>query len=174
MNTSRGLKQRLAAVSRLWDADDYAPALAEVDALLGEWPGNAHLHVLRASLIQLQEEPRDSLDEARQALQQAVELDKTSPAAAIELGHFLDSVEDDPKAAAKAYAEGTATARRLLIDGLLGQARALRQLDKRDESVRCLLEALQLVRSEKGDHLSGSRGEQIQELLNELTTERSA
>src|SRR6266511_2131959 len=118
MSNLRGFKQKLSKVSQLWEVQDYDTALAEVESLLKSWPGNAHLHILWASLVQLQEDPKHGLDEARQALQQAAEFDKGSPAAAIELGHFLDNVEDDPHAAAKAYAEGVTAARQLLIDGL--------------------------------------------------------
>jgi tetratricopeptide (TPR) repeat protein len=146
MSTLRGLKQRLSTVSRLWDEQDYDQALAEVQSLLKTWPGNPHLHVLKASLVQLQEEPNYDLDEARKALHQAIELDRASPAASIELGHFLDNVADDPRSAIKAYAEGVAAARHLLIDGLIGQAKAYRQLDKNDDFLRCLLEALELAR----------------------------
>jgi len=198
MSNSRGFKQRLATVSRLWEKKDYDKALTEVESLLETWPGNAHLHILRANLVQLQEEPKYELDEARQALQHAVELDKGSPAAAIELGHFLDNVEDDPQAAAKACAEGVATARQLLIDGLIGLAKAYRQLDKREECFRCLLEVLQLAHFDTGSkrtkadepgtdvlfesptgrfyavQLKGPYAEQIQDLLGELIAERSA
>lgn len=166
--------------------------------MLETWSGNAHLRVLRASLIQLQEQPKYELDEARQELQHAIDLDKGSPAAAIELGHFLDNVEDDPQAAAKVYAEGVATARQLLIDGLIGQAKAYRQLDKKEECFRCLLEVLQLAHFDvgskrtKGDEsgadvlfesptgrffavqLKGPYAEQIQDLLGELMAARSA
>jgi hypothetical protein len=146
MSNLRGFKQKLSAISRLWREKDFDAALVEVEALLKIWPGNAHLHVLWASLVQLQEEPKHDLDEAKQALQQAVEFDKGGPAAAIELGYFLDNVEDDPRAAAKVYAEAVATARQLLLEGLIGQAKALRQLERREEFMRCLLEALQLTR----------------------------
>ena len=81
MSSLRGFKQKLATVSRLWEQKDYDTALAEVESLLKVWPGNAHLHILWASLMQLQEDPKYDLDEARQALQQAVEFDKSSPAA---------------------------------------------------------------------------------------------
>ena len=190
MSTLRALKQRLSTVSRLWDEKDYDKALAKVEALLKTWPGNPHLHVLRASLVQLQEEPKYDLDEAKQALQQAIELDKESPSALIELGHFLDNVEDDPQTAIKAYAEGVSPARRLLLDGLIGQAKAYRQLDKRKEFIRCLLEILHLahfdsrsrrnkaeelgsdiiVRFALGDviQLESPYAEQVQELLSEL------
>jgi tetratricopeptide (TPR) repeat protein len=198
MSNLRSFKQKLSAVSRLWKDKDYDAALAEVESLLHSWPGNAHLHILWASLVQLQEEPKHELDEAKQALQQAVELDKGSPAAAIELGHFLDNVEDNPQAASRAYAEGVATARQLLLDGLIGQAKAFRQLGKREEFLRCLVEVLQLARFETGPkrtktdesgadiifespqgdfhfvQLKGPHAEQIQDLLSEWMRSRSA
>ena len=150
MSGIRRFKQKLAAVTRLEDAGEYDSALAGVEALLADWPGNAHLHVLKASLIQLQEAPDYALDDARQALQYAVELDRGSPAAAIELANYLDGVDDDPLGASKAFADGVSSARRLLIEGLIGQAKALRQLDRRDEFLRCLREVLQLARFERG------------------------
>jgi hypothetical protein len=198
MSKLRGFKQKLSTVSRLWEARDYDTALAEVESMLKTWPGNAHLHILRASLVQLQEDPKHDLDEAKRALQQAVEFDKGSPAAAIELGHFLDNVEDDPHAASKVYAEGVTVARHLLIDGLIGQAKVFRQLDKRDEFLRCVLEVLQLARFEVGQkrgkaeasvpdiiwesptgqfhviQLTGPYAEQIQDLLSGVVTKRSA
>ena len=94
MSQLRQLKQKLATVSRLWQQKKYDAAFDQIEELLKVWPGNAHLHVLWASLVQLQENPKHDLDEVKQALQRAVELDKGSPAAAIELGHFLDNVED--------------------------------------------------------------------------------
>jgi tetratricopeptide (TPR) repeat protein len=195
MSTLRGMKQRLSTVSRLWDEKDFDKALAEVESLLETWPGNPHLHILWASLVQLQEDPKHDLDEAKQALQQAVELDKGAPAASIELGHFLDNVEDDPQAAGKAYGEGVANARHLLIEGLIGQAKAYRQLDKREEFLHCLLEVLCLARFDPASkrnkseeigadiivqssghvyavQLKGPYAEQIQELLSELVVER--
>jgi lipopolysaccharide biosynthesis regulator YciM len=198
MNNLRGFKQKLAVVSRLWDDRDYDTALAQVESLLQTWPGNPHLHAMWAGLVQLQDNPKHDLAEARQALQQAVDLDKGSPAAAIELGHFLDCVDDDPQAATKAYAEGVATARQLLIDGLIGLAKAYRQLDKRDDFRRCLLEVLHLTRFDPGPkrtktddagadiifespaghfhsvQLKGPYAEEIEELLSELVAGRTA
>jgi tetratricopeptide (TPR) repeat protein len=198
MSNLRGFKQKLSAVSRLWRDKDYDTALAEVESLLDRWPGNAHLHILWASLVQLQEEPKHELAEAKEALQQAVELDKGSPAAVIELGHFLDNVEDDPQAAAKAYGEGVAAARQLLLDGLIGQAKVFRQLDKKEEFLRCVAEVLHLTGFETSPkrtrakesgadmifesptghfhliQLKGPRAEQIQDLLSEWIKSRSA
>jgi hypothetical protein len=175
MSNSRGLKEKLAAVSKLWKAKEFDKALAEVETLLETWPGNAHLHVLRASLMQLHEKPEYSLADIKQALQEAVELDKGSPAAAIELGHFLDNVEDNPQAAAKAYAEGLAIAWQLLVDALIGQAKAYRQLDKGKEFKRCRLQlkGLQLVWDLMPMKIDERYLEQIQDLLNEPVADRT-
>jgi tetratricopeptide (TPR) repeat protein len=198
MNQRREFKKQLSTVFQLWKKQAYDEAFAVVASMLESWPGNAQLHLLWASLVQLQENPQQDLEEVKQALQQAVELDRDSPAATIELGHFLDNVEDDPQAASKAYAEGVAAARRLLIDGLLGQAKALRQMNKREEFLRCLLEVLHLSRYETGGkgakaqdagadlilesppghfqviQLKGPYAEQIQDLLSDLVAKRSA
>jgi tetratricopeptide (TPR) repeat protein len=177
MSNLRAFKQKLAAVSRLWEEKDYDSALSEVVALLEAWPGNAHLHILWASLVQLQENPRHSLDEAKQAFQQAIDLDRSSPAGPIELGHFLDAVEDNPQAAARAYSEGVAAARHLLIEGLIGQARALLQLDRREEARRCILESLHLMELDptlKRNRAESPFAQQIHDLLGEVFASRSA
>src|SRR5438132_2063398 len=171
MNNLRAFKQKLSIVYRLWEEKDYDAALAEVESLRKTWPGNARLHILWASLVQLQDDPKHDLDEAKQALQQAVELDRGSPAAAIELGHFLDNVEDNPHAAAKAYADGVSTARQLLMDGLIGQAKVFRQFEKREEFLRCLLEVLHLAGFKT---VKGPYAEEIQDLLSEAVGDRSA
>lgn len=197
MSGMRTFKQRLSRVFRLSNENDYDKALGEVENLLTEWPGNAHLYILWASLVQLQETPKQGLDEVKQALQHAIDLDKSSPGGAIELGHFLDEVEDDPQAAVKVYAEAVVQARRLLIEGLIGQAKALLQLDKRQEAVKCLVELLSLttapsskrpqteratpdiiLRSPTGHvslfQLNGPYAAQIEELVNEVLFNRSA
>jgi tetratricopeptide (TPR) repeat protein len=198
MNDLQSFKQRLSKVSQLWKKQKYDAALAEVESMLKIWPGNAHLHVLWASLVQLQENPKYNLNEAKEALQKAVQFDKGSPAAAIDLGHFLDNVEDDPQGASEIYADGVATARQLLIDGLIGQAKVFRQLNRRKEFFHCLLEVVHLAQFERGSkeskaggfgvdlivdsstgyvhvlRLKGPYMEQIQDLLNEAVADRSA
>ena len=198
MNSIRAFKQKLATVSRLWEANDYDAALAEVDQMLEKWPGNAHLHVLWSGLVQLQDDPKHSLDDAKEALHQAIGLDKNSPVGAIELGHFLDAIEDDPRAAVKAYSDGVAMARHLLIEGLMGQAKALLQLEKKDEARQCMWEVLHETQFEPGAErnksdqttpdilfgsptgrvygvqLKGPFADQIEELLSELFASRSA
>jgi tetratricopeptide (TPR) repeat protein len=109
------------------------------------WPGNPGLLILWARLVQLLEKPGPSLDDARKALEDSMSFDTASPAAAIELGHFLDAVDDDPRAASTVFADAVASARRLLIEGLLGRASVLLQLDKREDAFRCLVEAKSLA-----------------------------
>jgi predicted Zn-dependent protease len=167
MNDIGTLAKALAEVTALWEAEKYDRALKRVEELRKSWPGNSQVHIWFAKLVQLQEQPTHTLNDAKRALQQAVELDKQSPAAAIELGYFLDNVEDDPQAAAKAFAQGIAAARHLLIEGLLGQAHSLLQLDKREQAVRCLVEAHQLADSEPHS-TKGQFTERIDELLREL------
>jgi hypothetical protein len=192
------LKRGLARVQRHWQEKEYDLALKEVEGLLDRWPGNAQLQTLWASLVQLQEEPTHSLSEVKTALQQAMDLDEHSPAAAIELGHYLDAVEDDPEAAARVFSEAGRAARRLLIEALVGQTRALLQLDKREEAVVCLVELMHLantassserVRSAEAaadllshaykgglfrGQLRGPYGDTIESLLHELSATRSA
>ena len=167
MNGIAALTKGLSDVKSLWQDGQHDRALKRVEELRTNWPGNAHLHVLSAQLVQLAEEPTQTLEDAKRTLQQAVELDKSSPAAAVELGHFLDSVEDDPQAAMKAYAQGIAAARHALIDGILGQAKSLVQLDKREDALRCLVEAFRLADGERSAKKGPFAG-RIEDLLHEL------
>jgi tetratricopeptide (TPR) repeat protein len=155
MKSTRSFKQHLSKVFRHWRDEQYDLALSDVEEMLKSWPGNAQLYIFWASLVQLQEAPSHRLEEAKKALQQAIEVDANAPAGPIELGHYLDAVEDNPRAASKAFSEGIRSARRLLMDGLLGQARALLQLDKRAEALKCLMEWLYLANID--DPLTGSK-----------------
>jgi hypothetical protein len=98
--------------------------------------------------VQLQDRPTAALKEAKQSLERAAELDKGSPVAVLELAYFLDNVEDNPQAAGSVYAECVATARHLLVDGLIGQAKVYEQLEKKEECWQCVLKILYLVSRE--------------------------
>ncbi len=193
MASQQDFKQRLSVISRLWTRENYDSALTELNRMIAEWPGNGHLQILWASLVQLQENPIHNLDEARRALQRAVELDVSSPAGLMELGHFLDAVDDDPRAASKAFSEGTARAREQLIEGLIGQAAALNELEKHDDALRCLLEAISVMHFQSAPkrrkpktaafdpafkvsrvQLEGRFSDRIEELLSEVVASRSA
>ncbi len=145
MSAVRAFQQDLDEIAQLWDEEDYDAALDRVEEARKAWPGNSHLHILWASLVQLQDNPKHSLDEAEQALRQAVELNQSSPAAVIDLGYFLDRVKDDPRAAAQAYAQGMTIARQLLIDGLIGQAKVLLQFDQTEAAFQHVLELAHLL-----------------------------
>ena len=54
-------------------------------------------------------------------------------------------MKDDPQGTAKAFGEGIDHARKLLVEGLLGQARAYLQLDKKPAAVKCVGEALMVL-----------------------------
>jgi len=196
MSTTRTFKQNLSTISNLWESQDYDSALAKVEELQKSWPGNSQLLILWSRLVQLQENPGHDLNEAKTALQQAIDLDKTSPAAVIELGYFLDAIEDDPQAAIKSYSEGVGLARKLLIEGLIGQAKGFLQLEKKESAQECVLEILHLLSFEPkskrekatgpdvlvtslrghafGVHLKGPFADQIEELINEVFVSRSA
>ena len=173
MSDTTALSRGLSEVQSHLADEKFDKALKRVEELKKLWPGNPQLYLLWARIVQLQNEPTHTLNEAKRALQQAIDLDKQSPAAAIELGYFLDNVEDDPQAAAKSFTQGIAAARVLLIEGLLGQAHALIQLDKREEAVRCLVEAHQLADAERSSK-KNPFASRIEELLTELGQLQSA
>ncbi|MCI0703888.1 MAG: hypothetical protein L0241_22755 [Planctomycetia bacterium] len=163
----------LTEIQSLLEVEKYDRALERLEKLRDAWPGNPQLLIVWSRLVQLQDNPTHTLADAKRALQQAIELDKQSAAAAIELGYFLDNVEDNVQAATKSFAQGIVAARQLLIEGLLGQARALIQLDKREEAVRCLVEAHQLADADRAAKKNPFAA-RIEELLTELGQLQSA
>lgn len=196
MSRAASFKHRLAKIHDRCAKAEYDAALEDLDALRRDWPGNAQVELLWATVVQLQHSPAHSLEEVKSALQRAVELEPNSPAPPLEFGHYLDNVEDNPKAAAKAFGEAADSARRMLIDALLGRAAALLQLGRKAEAVQCLAESLYLTNTAKPapDHvpsipdvvtrdnagwlhlfrLQGPFAIRIDELLQELSRRRSA
>ena len=69
MSDSRTFKQRRLLVMRLWAKKDFDAAMVEVERMQKTWPGNGQLRILWACLVQLQENPTHSLDDAKRALQ---------------------------------------------------------------------------------------------------------
>jgi tetratricopeptide (TPR) repeat protein len=165
IKSSTAMKQGLARVRRQWRAGHYARALAEVERLLESWPDNPRLLTMRGNLIQVQEnEEGSTLQDAKRALQRAVDLDEESPHAWIELGHFLNASEDDAEAAAKCFAKAIRLSKRLLKEALLGQAKALSELDRRSEALACLTEAYWL----RAHPERSANGPSEQEILEQL------
>jgi tetratricopeptide (TPR) repeat protein len=162
----------LSEVTGLHARGEYDLALSRLEELRSAWPGNAHILVFWSKLVQLADEPTHTLEDAKRALQQAGELDKQSPVTALELGYFLDNVEDNPQAATRSFAQGIVAARHLLIDGLLGQAKALLQLEKHEDALRCLVEAHTLADADRS--VKKEFASRIEELLKELGQAQSA
>ncbi len=177
MRSTQNYRTRLAQISRLWAEQDYDAALSNVEDLSSQWPGNAHLRVLWSNLIQLQHKPQHDLSEARQALRQAIDLDETSPEAAIELGHYLHNVEDNARGAAKAFSAAAANARSLLVEALVGEARALIELGKKEDARHRLLEVLHVTGASGASQSSDVRSQvtaEIDELVGTLYSNGAA
>ena len=169
MKSTRGYRQRLSSTRRHMDAGDYAAALGEVEGLLEAWPGAAPLHVLRAELIQLQEEENaPPLEEAKAALKVAIELDDFSHSSLIEQGHFLFAVEDDAKAALQSFKKAVQVYKRSLIEALLGQAATLEELGRHQEAFDCLSEARLLQTTFNGESSKPPHAEQLLQRWSEL------
>ena len=166
MKAELSLKRGLTEVWRSWEVGHYDHALAKLDRLIESSPANAPLLIMRAQLIQLQESPDEanpSYDDALAALKLATALDAQSPVALIELGYFLYALADDAKAASKSFRKAIPVCRDLLREALLGQAKALAELDREAEALACLVEAYSL-----GAHNGKSGGEDVLEQLRTL------
>jgi tetratricopeptide (TPR) repeat protein len=168
MRTTALLKRGLTKIHRDWQAGRYGRALAAIDELLQAWPDNPRLLIMRAQLIQLQaNENAPALDQAKAALRRAVDLDEESPAALIELGHFLFAVDDNAAAASKCFTKAIALCKGLLKDALVGKAEALSELKRQPDALACLAEAYWL-QSHDGKSTTASRREEILERLEGL------
>jgi tetratricopeptide (TPR) repeat protein len=134
MKSTAEFKRRLEKIRRLCDKKQHARAFEETTQLLKHTPDNPQILILWANLLQLQEEEKGpGLEEAKGALQRAVDLDDQSPSAWIELGYYLYALEDDNKAALKCFDEAVALARRLLKEALVGKVKALEDLGRAEE-----------------------------------------
>jgi tetratricopeptide (TPR) repeat protein len=165
MRATTAYKRGLARARKAWQSGDFAAALAEVDRLLSDWPDQPALLVMRGGLIQLQDEKGPPLAEARAALERAVELDETAPAAWTELGHFLNAVEDDADGAARCFQKAAELARRQLEDALLAQAQLLSDSGHEADALARLSEVLGLPPSRRA---AGPREAEILERLKAL------
>jgi tetratricopeptide (TPR) repeat protein len=169
MKSLKSYKQGSAKIRREWVARRYEKALAEAARLLQEWPDNPSLLVMWADLIQLQAADRGPpLEQARAAYERAADLDSEGAAPLIELGHFHYAVEDDASAASKAYAKAIERSKTLLIDALLGQAKALTELGRKPEALACLAQA-HWLQSGHSETSNGKAREDIMRQFSEAT-----
>jgi len=138
MKSTTGFKRALAQIRLHRQRQKYGQALAEIDALLSQWPDQPALLILRAELIQLQDEQGPSLDDAVGALKRATVLDERNADAWLELGHFQLAIEDDARAAEKSFTAAVAFSSESLIGALVGRAGALEELGRKQEAFDCL------------------------------------
>jgi len=168
MKPLSSFKRGVAEVRHDLEHGKYERALARVAKLLQDWPDNPQLLVMWADLIQLQESDEGpSLDDARAALQRASELEGPSPAALIELGAYYYAVDDDPAAANKTFDKAIRLCKRLLIDAILGRAKALGDLERSQEAFACLAQAYAL--QNQNGHVPGADTAEILEQLKGLS-----
>jgi tetratricopeptide (TPR) repeat protein len=169
MKSTTTFKHGVAKARRDWQEGRYDVALEEVDRLLKEWPDNPQLLVMWADLIQLQEQTTGpSLEDAKAAYRRAAELEDEYPAALVELGHYLYTLEDDAKSANKTYEKAIVACRRLLIEALIGRAKALHEIGRFSEARACLDEAYMLRLRDPGSTDRSSTFEEIVGQLNNL------
>ncbi len=169
MKSITTFKRGVAKARREWQESRVDVALAEVDQLLAEWPDNPQLLVMWADLVQLQESKNGPTpEEAAAAYRRAADLEGDLPGALVELGHYIYSVEDDAKAAMKAFDKAILASRRLLIEALLGKAKALQELGRITEARACLDEAYMLRLRDPNGADDSRAFEEIMEQLNEF------
>jgi tetratricopeptide (TPR) repeat protein len=169
MKSLTTFKRGVAKVRRDWSDGRVDIALAEVDRLLQEWPDNPQLLVMWADLIQLQERTNGpSLEDAKAAYQRAAALEGEFPAALVELAHFTYALEDDAKTANKTFDKAIVACRRLLIEALLGKAKALHEMERTAEARACLDEAYMLRLRDPNKPDFSSTFEDVMEQFNGL------
>jgi tetratricopeptide (TPR) repeat protein len=157
MKSTASFKRAMGAIRSRMASRKYAEALAQVEALLGQWEDQPALLVLRGELIQLRDEGGPSLQEAAEALKRATTLDERNADTWLELGHFQFAVEDDAKEAEKSFAQAVAASGASLIAALLGRAAALEELGRKSEAFDCLSAARYL------QHAAGTRNGSTQD-----------
>jgi tetratricopeptide (TPR) repeat protein len=138
MKTTASYKRAVAAIRSFRQRHKYAEALASLEALLNQWPDQPVLLLLRAELIQLQDEQGPRLDDAAIALKRAVALDDGNADAWLELGHFQFAIKDDARAAEKSFVQAIGASSATLIAALVGRAAALEELGRNSEAFDCL------------------------------------
>jgi tetratricopeptide (TPR) repeat protein len=147
LKTIESLKRGVRKARRLWSEEHFDQALSEVERLLKVWPNNPRLLVMRADLIQLQDDVDGipTLEDAKSDLELAADLDEDSPDALIELGYFLFVHDDDAKEALKRFDKAVYLCVDLFTQALVGHAEALAELGQETKALSSLMMACSLV-----------------------------
>jgi tetratricopeptide (TPR) repeat protein len=152
LKTVESLKRGVSKALRLWREGRRDLALSQIDRLLEMWPDNPRLLVMRAKLIQLQDDVEGipTLEDARSDLIRAAGLDEDSPDPLIELGHFLFAVQDDAKNASRYFDKAVHLSVDLLTQALVGHAQALAELGQEAKASASLMTACSLAAQYRG------------------------
>jgi hypothetical protein len=166
LKTVEALKRGVSKARRLWGEGHRDRALSEVQRLLGVWPDNPRLLVMRAELTQLQDETDGipSLEDAEADLIRAADLDDCAPDPLIELGYYNFVHHDDAKTASKHFEKAVSLGVDLLTQALVGHAEALSELGQDAKASRSLMTACGLV-AQYRDSVRGNVLARIKDLM---------
>lgn len=153
IDNSKSLKRKLRTIQTLCNAGNYAKAVDEGNALIKTYPYFTPLLVLKAQTIQLLEGDTTSastLEEAKEALMLAVDLDPKAVDALNELAFYLSAVEDDDAAALGLFERSIDLSKETLKEAFIGRIKCLLALEQRSEALACFKEALRFFRDHPG------------------------
>lgn len=147
----------------LWKAGQPAEALEILSEL--EESGILHpkIHVLRYFCLFTQENDL-GLDEMEAQLRKAIDIDEDYLPALVELGYFKLNVLDQPIEAVDLFKRANSVGKRLLNEGILGEARCLAEIASPEA-------ARQLLAYYKATFLSESELEQLDRDLGSIFDE---
>jgi len=137
----------LKNVELLLEYEQYSDALFIVNKLLEKYPFFTKLLLLKGRLIQLLDEESElgELQDALDALQTAVELDKESIDALNELAMFYYAVEGNDDEAILLFEKSIAKCLEFSEEAYLGKAKSLFDKEQIFQSLNCLDEGLRLI-----------------------------
>jgi hypothetical protein len=175
LKSAESFKRGVSKARRLWRDGRVDLALTQVQGLLGEWPDNPRLLVMRAMLTQLQDDVDGipTLVDVKADLTRASGLDDPSPDPLIELGYYSFAVEDDARKATRYFDKAVHLSVDLLTQALVGQAEALSELGQEAQASRCLMTACSLVAQYRSS-VRESVLEKIKELMETTMEAQSA
>jgi tetratricopeptide (TPR) repeat protein len=141
--TSADFKKRLSGIRRTAKSGKADRALVELDKMLKLWPDHPRLLVEKSRLIQLSD--HGELEDVKQSLHRATEIDEDSPTPWIELGYYLLCINDQAQEAEERFEHAVELGLRQLIEAIAGKVYAI--LDQDDPlPARKLTDAAELLR----------------------------
>ncbi|MEW6608953.1 MAG: hypothetical protein AB1414_16155 [bacterium] len=147
MRNFKYLKEKMEAIEILEKQEDFRKSLKEVQHLLTEFPYLTPLLVLKGELIQLLDEEDSNqwkLEDAKEALEQAVAIDEKSIDALLELAFYSYAVEDNNEIALHLFEKSINMSRKFLEEAYGGKCKCLFETNRKEEALKCVKEALRI------------------------------